>query len=282
MPPIPELPQFVRLARALEPWRDDLVIIGGWAHRLYLLHPHAQEVNHAPLMTLDADVAMPALLPPREQDIRQRLLAAGFTEELLGDDRPPATHYRLGAEPGTFYAEFLTPLSGSHYDRKGRRKATTAIGGVTSQQLRHLELLLESPWQVEIDPTAFAGRIRIANPVSFMAQKVLIHGRRDPDDRAKDILYIHDTLEIFGSRLDELRQEWEDNVAPRMHVRTATRVRKSTHQLFGAISDDVRRAARIPEDRRLSAENVADACRFGFETVFVQGRCSRGSRSPAW
>jgi hypothetical protein len=269
MPPIPELAAFVRLARVLEPWRDDLVIIGGWAHRLYFLHPRAQEVNHAPLMTFDADVAVPAVLPPREQDIRQRLLAAGFMEELLGDDRPPATHYRLGAEPGEFYAEFLTPLSGSHYDRNGRRKATTAIGGVTSQKLRHLELLLDSPWQVEIDTTAFAGHVRIANPASFMAQKVLIHRRREPEDRAKDILYIHDTLEIFGTRLEELRQEWEGNVAPRMHVRMATEVRKSAQRLFGAVSDDVRRAARIPEDRRLSAENVAEACRFGFEAVFV-------------
>lgn len=269
MPPIPELAQFVRLADALEPWRDELVMIGGWAHRLYLLHPHAQELDHAPLMTLDADVAMPAVLPPREQDIRQRLLDAGFTEELLGDDRPPATHYRLGTEPGEFYAEFLTPLSGSHYNRKGRRKATTAIGGVTSQQLRHLELLLMSPWQVEIESARFAGHVRIANPASFMAQKALIHARRDPDDRAKDILYIHDTLEIFGSRLQALRQEWVDNIAPRMHARTAAEVRKSAQRLFGTVSDDVRRAARIPGDRTLSAENVADACRFGFEAVFV-------------
>jgi hypothetical protein len=30
---------FARLVDALEPWLDQVVIIGGWAHRLYRLHP---------------------------------------------------------------------------------------------------------------------------------------------------------------------------------------------------------------------------------------------------
>jgi hypothetical protein len=29
---------FARLVDALEPWLDQVVIIGGWAHRLYRLH----------------------------------------------------------------------------------------------------------------------------------------------------------------------------------------------------------------------------------------------------
>ena len=30
---------FVRLVAALEPWLDQIVVVGGWAHRLYRLHP---------------------------------------------------------------------------------------------------------------------------------------------------------------------------------------------------------------------------------------------------
>ena len=30
---------FARLVEALDPWLDQVVIIGGWAHRLYRLHP---------------------------------------------------------------------------------------------------------------------------------------------------------------------------------------------------------------------------------------------------
>ena len=32
-----ELEPFVRLIEALEPWLEELVLIGGWAHRLYRL-----------------------------------------------------------------------------------------------------------------------------------------------------------------------------------------------------------------------------------------------------
>ncbi len=268
MPAIPELDLFVRLARALEPWLDQVVIIGGWAQRLYRLHPQAQELDYAPLMTLDSDVAVPATLPARPQNIRERLLANGFNEEFFRDDRPPATHYRLGNEPGGFYAEFLTSLAGSDYDRMNKRRATVEIAGVAAQQLRYLELLLQHPWRVDIRTDDFDGRVRVANPVSFLAQKVLIHDRRDRDDRAKDILYMHDTLEVFGAPLAELHELWQQQVAPQLHPRNAAKLRKAARVLFGEITDDIRRAARIPQDRKLSPEIIVQACRFGFEAVF--------------
>jgi hypothetical protein len=82
---------FKRLIAALEPWLDEVVIVGGWAHQLFRLHPEAQELAYPALGTLDVDVAVPATLPSGEPDIRERLLAYGFTEEFLGDDHPPAT-----------------------------------------------------------------------------------------------------------------------------------------------------------------------------------------------
>lgn len=54
--------QFVRLIVALEPWLTQVVIIGGWAHRLYRLHPNAQHVEYLPLTTLDTDIAVPPRL----------------------------------------------------------------------------------------------------------------------------------------------------------------------------------------------------------------------------
>jgi len=175
---------FSRLVVALDPWLDQVVIVGGWAHQLYRRHPAAQELDYPPLTTLDTDVAVPLKLPVREQDIRARLLAHGFTEESLGNDRPQATHYYLGDEASGFYVEFLTPLIGGEYDRKGRRKATTEVAGVSSQRLRHVELLLHHPWSIDFKSDEFAGMIQIANPVSFVAQKVLIHEEREREDRA--------------------------------------------------------------------------------------------------
>jgi len=134
---------FSRLISALEPWLQDVVIIGGWAHQLYRLHPDAQPLGYPPLTTIDTDVALPRDLQAHEPDIRARLLACGFTEELIGDAQPPATHYYLREESSAFYAEFLSPLVGGGYSRKGKRKATVEISGVISQQLRHIEILLQ-------------------------------------------------------------------------------------------------------------------------------------------
>jgi len=258
---------FGRLVTALAPWLDQVVIVGGWAHKLYRLHPSAQKLDYPPLTTLDADIAVPARLPAGEQDIRERLLAYGFTEEFLGDDRPPATHYRLGVG---FYAEFLTPLIGGEYNRKHKRKTTMEIAGIASQQLRHIELLLNHPWSIDLESDGFATRIQIANPLSFLAQKVLIHEKREREDRAKDILYMHDTLEVFGARLPEMRELWRSVVTPQLNPAAASMVSKASEALFGDLSDDLRRAAEISADRALSPEAIGEACRYGFAYLFAR------------
>jgi hypothetical protein len=255
---------FNRLVVALEPWLHQVVIVGGWAHRLYRLHPRAQQLDYPPLTTLDTDIAVPAKLPVEGQDIRERLLAHGFTEEFLGDDHPPATHYRLGGETSGFYAEFLTPLTGSGYDGKHKRKATIEIAGIASQQLRHIEILLNHPWSIYFKTAS----VQIANPVTFLVQKILIHGKRKREDRAKDILYMHDTLQVFGARLGELQQLWRTNVAGQLHRRSSNMVSKASEVIFGKLSDDIRRAAEISAERALSTEAIKEACRYGFIEVF--------------
>jgi hypothetical protein len=259
---------FSRLVVALEPWLNQLVIIGGWAHRLYRQHPAAQELDYPPLTTLDTDIAMPLKLSAREQDVRSRLLAQGFAEELLGDDRPPATHYHLGDDASGFYAEFLTPLTGSDYDRKGRRRVTTEVSGVTSQRLHHLDIVLHHPWFIDFTSGEFKARVHIANPVSFVAQKILIHKQRAREDRAKDILYIHDTIEVFGANLNQLREIWQGLVAPELHSRDARIVSRASKDLFGTLSDDIRRAAQIPDQRGLSPPQIREACQYGLIQIF--------------
>jgi Nucleotidyltransferase len=144
-----ELEAFSKFIIALEPWLGEAVLIGGWAHRLYRLDPRARRLDYPPLTTLDGDVAVPPRLKEQESPIRQRLLEAGFTEESEGEAHPPATHYHYG-KGGGFYAEFLAPLVGSEYDRHGKRKVTMEVGGVSSQLLRYIEILLVSPWSVEL------------------------------------------------------------------------------------------------------------------------------------
>jgi len=268
----PELEAFSKFIVAVEPWLGEVVLVGGWAHRLYRLDPRARKLDYLPLTTLDGDVAVPPKLKKEESTVRKRLLQAGFEEEFIGEDRPPATHYHYGKRGG-FYAEFLAPLEGSEYDRNGKRKATKEVGGVSSQLLRYIEILLLSPWKVELgheNGYALAPKrtVQIANPASFLAQKILIHGQRSYKDKAKDLLYMHDTIEMFSENLDELQKLFRGAVALKLHRRRVVELEGAAGRLFGKVEDTIREAALMAVGRKLSPERLAETAQAGLKEVF--------------
>src|SRR5262245_22297988 len=267
----PELEAFSKFILAMEPWLGEVVLIGGWAHRLYRLEPRARKLDYLPLTTLDGDVAVPPKLKKEESTVRKRLLEAGFEEEFVGEDRPPATHYHYG-KGGGFYAEFLAPLEGSEYDRDGKRKATKEVGGVSSQLLRYIEILLLSPWKVTLDEEngyALSPKrtVQIANPASFLAQKILIYEQRDHRDKAKDLLYMHDTIDVFSESLEELQKLFRSAVAPKLHPRRVAELEGAAEKLFSKVDDTIREAVRMAAGRRLSAERLAETAKAGLKEI---------------
>jgi hypothetical protein len=267
-----EVEPFVKLIEALDPWLGEVVLVGGWAHRLYRLDPRARNLSYLPLTTLDGDVAVPAKLKVEKGTVRERLLKAGFREEFVGEDHPPAAHYHYRQE-GAFYVEFLTPLVGSEYDRRGKRKATCQVGGVSSQQLRYVGLLLVSPWKIALKaengfPFRTPRNVLVANPTSFLAQKILIYHRRDHKDRAKDLLYMHDTIELFSEHLEELREMYTKHLRPKVHAKHAAKLSAAADELFGEMNDAIREAALITPGRKLDPKAVAETCRAGLEEIF--------------
>ena len=268
----PELEAFSKFVVALAPWLGELVVVGGWAHRLYRLDPRARKLDYVPLTTLDGDVAVPPKLKKEESNVRKSLLDAGFEEEFIGEDRPPATHYHYG-NGGGFYAEFLAPLEGSEYDRSGKRKATKEVSGISSQLLRYIKILLISPWKVELsEANGYAispkRSVQIANPASFLAQKILIHAQRDYKDRAKDLLYMHDTVELFSETLEELQKLFRGTVAPKLHPRRLAEIEGAPERLFGKVNDTVREAALMAAGRGLRPERLAETAKAGLEEIF--------------
>jgi hypothetical protein len=103
---VSEVEYFARLIETLDPWLGQVVIIGGWAHRLYRLHPLAQPLDYQPLGTFDTDIAIPLNLPAIGEQLRARLLERGFREELMGDTQPPAAHYRVDTGDNSFTRSF--------------------------------------------------------------------------------------------------------------------------------------------------------------------------------
>ncbi len=258
-----DLAAFARLIQAIDPWRAHLVLVGGWAHRLHRFHPLATALGYTPLITKDTDLAF-GNEAPLDGDIGAALLKSGFAEELAGEHTPPVTHYALGEDDAGFYAEFLTPLHGSGTKRNGAPDATVSRAGITAQKLRHLDILLVEPWIVKVGPEQGIPLLKstdvlVANPTAFIVQKLLIQKDRSPAKRAQDVLYIHDTLELFGAALPDLQSLWTENIRPTLSARAARGVTSAASDTFKAVTDIIRDAARIPADRRLSPERLQAA-----------------------
>lgn len=255
---------FVRLLRALAPWSSQLVVVGGWAHRLHRLAPQAVAPGYAPVVTLDADLAFGHGVR-LQGDLRGSLRAAGFEQQLTGEHRPPVSRYVLGeGEPGAgFYAEFLVPLVGAATDRGGRARATCETAGITAQRLRYLDVLMLAPWQVTLgddwgaDPPL---HVRVPNPATFVVQKLLIHADREPRKQLQDLLYVHDTLELFADAMPSLHEAWRDGVAPRLDRAWVARARAMSRMLFSSPSDATREAARLAGRPGLTAERLRAVC----------------------
>ena len=268
---------FAKLLGALGPYLDDLVFAGGWAHRLLGLHDLAGRVDFEPLATDDADLATPLKLPVRgEASLAKRLKDAGFTEELRGDDSPPITEYRLGDEDGGLYVEFIAPLTGGSTTRAGKPRDTAEVAGTTAQTLRHVDLLFKETWTVRL--TEAGGfpvgektlTVRVPNAASFVAQKLLVIERRHRSKRAKDILYIHDTLLMFSSNFEALASTWR-RVAEVLHKNVLRDLTALAGKRFGQVDDLVREAAQIAaasgRQSPPSPEQLAAACRSGLQQV---------------
>jgi hypothetical protein len=263
---------FARLIKAIEPWRAHLILVGGWAHRLHRFHQLAGVPTYQPLSTNDTDLAF-ANRAPLEGDIKSALARAGFTEEFVGDFRPPAMHYALGDDDAGFYAEFLTPLQRSGMKRTGEPDATVSKAGITAQKLRYLDILLLRPWLIKIGPdqgfpVPKSIDLQVANPTAFIAQKLLIQHERLPAKRAQDVLYIHDTLELFGGALPELKALWDDEIRSALSSKAARRVVEISRESFSSVTDILREAARIPQDRNLSPERMRAVCEMSLAEVF--------------
>jgi hypothetical protein len=100
-----------------------------------------------------------------------------------------------------------------------------------------------------------------------MAQKLLIHEKRDRRSRAKDILYLHDTIELLGGSLDVLTDEWS-RLRQALSEGAIRTVEGAVDTMFSKITDEIRGAAQAAAGRGLTPQAVQELCRAGLKIVF--------------
>ncbi|MBI3185278.1 MAG: hypothetical protein HYZ28_24330 [Myxococcales bacterium] len=246
----------VRFLEALGPASSEILVIGGWAHRLLCLHPLAVRSGLQPLVTKDVDVLFSG--PRTSVDISSRLSAAGFSmRPKPGDERPAVADYVHPAYPGA-PIEFLTP------EPRSRRPPppTRDIGGVSASTIKGLDVLLVSPWKVELTgetgyPVAATIEVQLPNPVAYALHKLLVSTQRpDRAKRTKDVLYAFDTLVLFAGRDEELRES-----AAKVRACLSKSAREKLIEMAAALelpSDTVRAAAEIARESGRSPAPLAE------------------------
>lgn len=234
-----ELDELQSVVQAMAPYLDQIVLVGGWAHRLFQMHPWARERDFVPLTTRDLDFAIPASAREVAPGPLSSLLEQAGYKPLHKSiyTRPPLMRYQKEAG---LQVEFIANLSGGRTHRE-EIAAVLEVAGVTAEQLRFVYPLEVRPWSPAVPELR---GVRVANPVAYLFQKVLVSPRRSSRDKAAaDLLYVADTADLFGDHLGELAAEWSE-VARQLHPKHVATFRKVA-KVLSSPSDLHRQAAEI-------------------------------------
>jgi hypothetical protein len=139
--------------------------------------------------------------------------------------------------------------------------------------LRYIEVLMIVPWKVDVGkengyPFSPKRKVQIANPATGAIDSY--SRRAEPRDRAKDLLYIRDTIEVFSDSLEELQKIFGQEVAPKLHPRRRAALEGAADRLFGKMDDTIRQAAVMAVGRKLTAERLAETSQAGLKEIFTR------------
>jgi hypothetical protein len=273
---IPILPvQIEPVIRALEPVLPSVIVIGGWAHHLHREHPLAHPADEEALQTLDLDVALGAAASAATNlDLVARFNSAGFEYEHTGTELLESGHFRSRADR-TFTVQLLTARRGSGTRRDGTPIRSLRIGGTPVEVLRGLDLLEADPWRARWQSaTGSAYELAVCHPTAFLIVKLLLTRTqsRPSRRRAKDLLYVVDTLRLFSGKWDDLLRE-VPTLPARVRRALWADIRAACEETLQPESSELQLALRmypeLPGTRPSTTAGLADLCRAGLKPVLA-------------
>jgi len=220
------------------------------------------------LATEDVDLAAPLELQhDGSRRLLDRLLEAGFDEEVRGAEEPAFIYPLRGQERA--YLQFIANLTGSGTKRSGDRDRLMRFSGIHAEKLRHVDVLLHATWNVRLEAEGIARPVRVANPSAYLAQKLLTLEERPSAQRAKDLLYVFDTLAIFAESARQLGEQAETLVPPLSKKARAKITRAAEAHCFteGTTAHEAANIARDQRQNPPTAAHIASACAFALPRV---------------
>lgn len=193
---------------AIEPYREDIVLIGGIAKHWYRHVDGFTDPGFETAATIDVDLALPEpLLLRGDAKLHDRLLAAGLVpREICGLDHEPAsTRYYLSdvMRPGEPYVECLVAMIGKPRDRPGTPQGPP----LTASAVRFLDLVTATA--ITVDAPGI-GLLRVPHPFAYIIQKTRIRPKRRDDKQAKDQADLFYVLAAFEAQWPDWKARWQE------------------------------------------------------------------------
>ena len=214
-----------RSTLALEQWRDDYVLVGGWAMQLFR-ELDGMDADVEVQRTLDVDIAVDSSLG---DELRERLMQTRLTAIPSRSTSPPITRFqrveRGDQELAPVHLEFLVPMRG-----KGSNGVENIGPGIGAQALRYLELSFQQRRLVELPRwRGFPSlHVQVPSPASYLMGKALTLKQRKPNKRDKDYAYIYLLARMSRRSWAELRADFEAlDVVPKWRRRATLELRKA-------------------------------------------------------
>ncbi len=187
---------------SLGPWRDFVIIGGGFALFIYKLNLADPRLENPPIGTRDIDSLIPRRVPEiSKKNIAKHLYEAGFTPIFKDLDIPASESYVKLIDGLEVEIEFLTDSS-----TRNDKNKNIVIAGVVAQPLSYLTLSLQTTLQFQ----TYSGQTgRVVSPGAWMFHKGLTFIRRKSDSKAlKDLYGIWYVATQLGDFSDQALEEF--------------------------------------------------------------------------
>lgn len=189
--------------KSLGPWREFVVIGGGFALFIYKLYLADPKLENLPVGTRDIDSLIPRRVPEiSKKNIAKYLNEAGFTHVFKDVDIPATESFVKEIDGVEVEIEFLTDSA-----TRDDKNKNVVIAGIVAQPLSYLTLSL----QTTLEFRTYSGEAgKVVSPGAWIFHKGLAVSRRKSSSKMlKDIYGIWYVTKQLGDFSDQALAEFD-------------------------------------------------------------------------
>lgn len=207
--------------KSLGPWREFVVIGGGFALFIYKLYLADPKLENLPVGTRDIDSLIPRRVPEiSKKNIAKYLNEAGFTHVFKDVDIPATESFVKEIDGVEVEIEFLTDSA-----TRDDKNKNVVIAGIVAQPLSYLMLSLQTTMKFQTYPHEVG---KVVSPGAWIFHKGLTFTRRKSSSKMlKDLYGIWYVATQLGDFSDQALAEF--NMLTKQHPKWFETLRKNLH-----------------------------------------------------